>query len=1165
MNAQVLIPRTADRRYGRSGPSRFLRVALLLQLLLIVTPSLSYSQTLTQNEDCTDLQDNPTPLQTGEVLTRTMKPNERHLFRVSLATQQYVHAMIDQKGVDVVVKLLNPNRELVIERDTPNGKFGPEAVSAVAQLTGTYYLEICADKSQPTGSYELKVEGPRQGTPADTKRVDAERLLMEGRRLAQQRTAESRALAIEQFKNAASIFHELLDSREEGYAFSLVGETFRVREDFSEAMKYLNQALSLLNEASDESGQASVLNQMGAAYRDLDIPSKALDKYARAIELRMGLGDRWGEAQLRNNVGLVYALIGDYQNSVTNSELALALWRQLKDRAMEMNTLNNIAKANLELVNLNTAFQQVNEVLHYCSELNAPCFHEPFARNSSGVIHDTWGDPNEALTQYELALKIFRERGDQKNQVNTLNNMGMVYANIGDGPAALDAFQEALNVRSQARNQAEDAVTRSNLGYAYLLMDNPLAARKELVQAQQLSQSSDNPRFEAYTLVRLGMAHVALRQMDQAIIAYNKALEIQNRIEDRRGQAITLDKIGEFYNLLNQPSLALKNYRQAIDLWRKANDAQGEALSLYGIARLERNQNHLTEARDKIVEAIDKVESLRTKMTSHRLRMSYYATKQDFFELEIDVRMRLYNATRSRAELESALYAGERARARNLLDLLTESHAGIRQGVDPQLLAVERQQKDLLAEKLTQFQKLSGKYSESRKAAADKELQALTLALDQTQAEIRKRSPRFAALTQPQPLKPAQIQQLLDDDTLLLEYSLGEKRSYAWLVTKNDVLPYTLPGRAQIEQAAQSFRESLKAWEPKRPTDDTLKYIAKLKNAPQNYRRRALELSNIVLRPALSKIGKKRLVILADGALQYVPFGALLVPGQTQASADLVPLIVNNEIIYEPSATALALIREAPRPIATKTVAVFADPVFSKTDDRVVAARKDSNTEPAKTASTRELKRALRDAGDVGSVDGGFRLDRLSFSRGEADAIIAAAPAGSAMKALDFDASRARVLNLELKQYQIVHFATHGILNGNHPELSGLVFSLVDEHGQTEDGFLKLSDIYNLDLPLDLIVLSACQTAVGKQVRGEGLIGLTRGFMYAGALRVVASLWNVQDEATAELMKRFYNYLLEKKMPAAAALRRAQLDLIERHGAARPYYWAGFVLQGDWK
>jgi CHAT domain-containing protein len=214
---------------------------------------------------------------------------------------------------------------------------------------------------------------------------------------------------------------------------------------------------------------------------------------------------------------------------------------------------------------------------------------------------------------------------------------------------------------------------------------------------------------------------------------------------------------------------------------------------------------------------------------------------------------------------------------------------------------------------------------------------------------------------------------------------------------------------------------------------------------------------------------------------------------------------------------------------------------------------------------SRDLKRALRDAGDVGSIDGSFQLDRLSFSRSEADAITAAAPAGSSFKALDFDASRARVLDRELKQFRLVHLATHGILNDHHPELSGLVFSLVNEKGQAEDGFLKLNDVYNMDLPVDMIVLSACQTAVGKQVKGEGLIGLTRGFMHAGAARVVASLWKVQDEATAELMKRFYSYMLEKKMPAAAALRQAQLDLMKIRGATRPYYWAGFVLQGEWK
>lgn len=1142
MNTQILIPRTAYRLLGR--------VFAVLLLLLVATSSPSLSQTLPQKQICTEVEDNPSPLNPGEVLTRTMKAYQRHIFRLSLAPQEYVHVEVDQKGVDVVVTLLDPNKTPLVERDSPNGKFGPEALSTVAQSAGIYYVDVCANKWQPAGSYQLKVEAPRPSNATDEKRVAAERMLMNG--------------TIEQFQNAVAKFHDLGDAREEGYALCNIGDGLRSAGNFPEAMKYYDQALALLQEAMDSSGQAYVLNQMGAAYRDFDVKSKGLDKYARALELRTSIGDRWGEAQVRSNIGVIYTKIGQQQKSLANSELAISIWRELNDRANEMNTLNTIAKANLDLGYFDISFQQLKEVLNYCDA--NPCNFEAFARKNLGVLYDTWGEPNEALTQYDLALKMFRQKRDRASEVETLNNIGMVYAGIGDAANALDEFQAALNVRRLSGAFSEEAVTRSNLGYAHMLLGNYPAALKELETALQLSQKFEDPRFQAYTFMRLGMTYVAMpQQRNRALAAYEQALEIQKRIEDLRGQAMTYDKIGEFYSLVNQPGLAIKTYQQALDLWGRVNDAQGEALSRYGIARVDFTQNRLTEARDRIVEAITKVESLRTRMTSYRLRTSYYAAKHDFFELEIDTRMRLYDATRSRVELESALFAAERSRARNLLDLLIESHADIRQGVDPQLLTLERTQRDRLDKKWTQFQKLtSGKFTEAQKNAANGEVQSLTRELEQTQAEIRKLSRSYAALTQPQPLKPAQIRQLLDDDTLLLAYALGEKRSYLWVVSRNDILPYVLPDRAQIEKAALSFRDSLKAWEGKRANEDPGKYMAKLNNAPQNYKRQALKLSNLVLGSASSKLGKKRLVILADGALQYVPFGALLVRNETRPSA-LVPLIVNNEIVYQPSASALALIREAPRSTAPKTVAVLADPVFTRNDERVVAAAKESKTEPAMTASSRELKRVLRDVGDVGSVDGSFPLERLRRSRGEAEAIVAAAPAGSSMEALDFDASRAHVLDPELKQFRMVHLATHGFLDDKNPELSGLVFSLVNERGQLQDGFLKLNDIYNLDLPVDMIVLSACQTAVGKQVKGEGLIGLTRGFMHAGAARVVASLWNVDDEATAELMKRFYNYLLEKKMPTAAALRQAQLDLMKIPGKNQPYHWAGFVLQGEWK
>jgi CHAT domain-containing protein len=249
------------------------------------------------------------------------------------------------------------------------------------------------------------------------------------------------------------------------------------------------------------------------------------------------------------------------------------------------------------------------------------------------------------------------------------------------------------------------------------------------------------------------------------------------------------------------------------------------------------------------------------------------------------------------------------------------------------------------------------------------------------------------------------------------------------------------------------------------------------------------------------------------------------------------------------------------RQAASKAVAVIADPVFEADDPRVATASPRPHPVAA-PAPASDLRRALRDVGML--REGGLSVPRLLSSRQEADAIIAAA-AGAGISATDFAASRATATSPELGQYRIVHFATHGLLNSEHPELSGLVLSLVNEQGKDQDGFLRLHDIYNLNLPVDLVVLSACNTGLGKEVRGEGLVGIVRGFMYAGAARVVSSLWKVDDEATAELMKRFYQQMLQGGLTPAAALRAAQVDMWQQKRWRSPYYWAAFGLQGEWK
>jgi CHAT domain-containing protein len=234
---------------------------------------------------------------------------------------------------------------------------------------------------------------------------------------------------------------------------------------------------------------------------------------------------------------------------------------------------------------------------------------------------------------------------------------------------------------------------------------------------------------------------------------------------------------------------------------------------------------------------------------------------------------------------------------------------------------------------------------------------------------------------------------------------------------------------------------------------------------------------------------------------------------------------------------------------------------------QIASGNKNENQTDAGSASRNveahgDLERA---AGEAGVLDGQLKIRRLPFSRAEADAIVSFTPRGSSLTALDFDASRTAVTSTDLGQYRIVHFATHALVNSEHPELSGIVLSLVNRQGQKIDGFLKLNDIYNLNLPADLVVLSACQTALGKEIQGEGLIGLMRGFMYAGATRVVASLWKVDDEATAELMGRFYEKMLKRGQPGAAALRHAQVEISRQNRWRAPYFWAGFALHGEWK
>jgi CHAT domain-containing protein len=397
-------------------------------------------------------------------------------------------------------------------------------------------------------------------------------------------------------------------------------------------------------------------------------------------------------------------------------------------------------------------------------------------------------------------------------------------------------------------------------------------------------------------------------------------------------------------------------------------------------------------------------------------------------------------------------------------------------------------------------------------------------------------------------------QQVLDDDTLLLEYALGNEKSFLWAATPTSIKSFELPARSEIEQVARRIYETLTARNQSPANESPQQRQTRLDQADAEFAKAAAALGETLLAPVASELKNRRLVIVTEGMLQYVPFGALPSPKGPLA------LIAEHEIVSLPSASVLAVLRQetAGRKTPLKTVAVMADPVFSVADSRF-AARGTKEVAVSEQGSTlAEVKRAAAESGVSG-------LERLRFSRMEAEAISSLAPDNLKLTALDFAANRAAAMNPDLGQYRIVHFATHALINNEHPELSGVVLSLVDEQGRPQNGFLRLYDVYNLKLGADLVVLSACQTALGQEIKGEGIVGLTRGFMYAGAPRVIASLWRIDDRATAELMKRFYVGMLREKLRPAAALREAQVSMLKEKRWQAPYYWSAFTLQGEWK
>jgi CHAT domain-containing protein/predicted negative regulator of RcsB-dependent stress response len=887
---------------------------------------------------------------------------------------------------------------------------------------------------------------------------------------------------------------------------------------------------------------------------------KALIQLRNALNLYTAAKNSSGMAAAHNELGDLYLRQGQYQVALDNYQKALDGFIQGdKKEAVNTAAVSAVAPGAAPLATLADDKYNANLMLAKIGDVNYRL-----------------GKTSEARAAYGRMV-VKKPEGAASKVGRRFGGFGAIVGGIQTGRVSVAAPTSGVTALLEAKKELDEyrisiVYSSYELGMGRLAYaDNDLeGAKKHFQNALEAAGSSiagiaklgQVRRFRAASRTSLG--DIALRQ---------------GKYKDAT----------KFYNDAKKGAQDDKR----LDLTWPAQRGLGRSLWLQ--AAQEKDPKKALTLRESAVanyrESLNTIETLRQgSLRADESRTTFLASIKDVFDeaAAAYASLALSDSSQAGAPLSGkaleyaseAFRINEQSRARSLLDMLAETDAAITEGVPAELL--KRKQENLdrqqdIADILTGIN-VSTEELKKKPAELDEELEKLQTEYEEIENQIRTASPRYASLTANKPLTLAEVQQnVLDDKTALVEYALYADESYLFVATKSGVSLFKLPGRANIEKLAMDLRAQLIPSKLQRrivgiDVAEANRGLGISSAAPEEvapFIAASNGLYKVVLEPAAAMIGEKRLMIVADGALNYIPFEALLKTADTGDFSSLGYLVKTNEVIYAPSASVVGAIKQQRAKATGRAILIVADPVFNSNDTR---AQKSTST-PASDAEVRGLgiQGALADV--AGSTPApanaameGLPLARLNGTRIEADQIskLAKASGGQADVWLDLDANEANLSARDISKYRIIHVATHGLLNAERPQFTGVVLTLVGN--KTHDGFVRTDEVFNLRLGSPLVMLSACETGLGKEKRGEGVMGLTRAFMYAGAPTVGVSLWSVADKSTADLMTDFYKRLLStgEGTTSSNALRGAQLAMISGKKYSAPFYWAPFVLVGDW-
>ncbi|HEX4481649.1 MAG TPA: CHAT domain-containing protein [Rudaea sp.] len=827
------------------------------------------------------------------------------------------------------------------------------------------------------------------------------------------------------------------------------------------------------------------------------------------------------EAAARRTLGSAQGYLGNLAAAIAEQEHALALYRQTGDRRYEAMAQANLS-ANYRVAGATAKALAAASAALTLAEQIGDRKRAAFSRESIAAIHLQRGEWGEALAAYQATLEALRDAPYPLIEGMSWNDLGLLYRNLGDEAESLAAFDHAEAAWKTAGDQSGLAETLLNRGDGLLDAGDIDAARAIFEHSVQFDVANGFKREQAHALAGLGRCAMAKNEWEAARKFLLDSLHLATSIGAPIPEAAAHLSLGDLDSRVDQLPAALSDYEQAYRIAVRSGDDAVQIAALGSRARVTLAMDDAKTAHALIATALDLIESERAHIAAPQLRTGYFASQRAYYDLAIDIAVRLDQQIAGHGYGTPALEIAERARARALREELAERNITVGARAAPTLVAAERDAVEALRESAWSLAQTPPDDAAKKKNLQTR-IDAAARRLDDARGRLRDSDPRYAALVHPSPLRVESIQkQLIDDNVVVLEYWLGESRSYVWRVTKQSVELRELPARAVIEKATDALRDEVISAADK--TNISFEQLAQT-SAETTPELNAQSLASMVLPADIRIPDGDTIAVIADGELQRIPF-------------DMFEPIAAHDVVYLPSLAILQELRAAtPSVPLARSIAIFADPVFDDSDPRVHG--KPEHTPPV--------------------------WRRLTHAQAEADEIAALFPESERSLQSGFAATRQAVLDMAWPRYNLVHFATHAVIDLRRPELSGIVLSLVDPQGAAQDGFLRMNDIYNLRLSAELIVLSVCDATRERGRGAEGMFGLSRAFFYAGAKRLLVSLWPVDDRASEHLMSLFYRHLIVMKQLPQDALRLAKAEMRGEQRWHAAYYWAGFVIHGDWR